>query len=108
MWEEVTPDASQAEAKAGPSRAQSRSFRRLIQISATFAWWIGSLFLGAGRIDWIRGWISVALMIVGMATLGIVIHRYNPSLMEARAKWHHKDTKRFDKFRPLSTGVKNN
>ena len=56
------------------------------------------MFLGAGRIDWIRGWICVALWVISLTALGILTQRYNPQLMKERAKWRRKDTKGFDKI----------
>ena len=55
------------------------------------------LFLAAGRLDWVRGWISVALFVVGMTVVGLIIQHYNALLLEERAKWRRKDTKPFDK-----------
>ena len=90
-------DESATQANAPAEQAKPRSARRLLQIAATFVWWIGSLFVSAGRLDWVRGWISVALWVVGMTAVGLVVRHYNASLTEARAKWRHKDTKRFDR-----------
>ena len=59
--------------------------------------WIGLLFVGAGRIGWERGWISVAAYLVGMAAGWLVLERANPELMAARSKLRRKDTKGFDK-----------
>ncbi|HVX66162.1 MAG TPA: isoprenylcysteine carboxylmethyltransferase family protein [Bryobacteraceae bacterium] len=70
---------------------------RLVSMTAPAALWIAALFLGAGRLDWPRGWFCVALYIVGMGTLAVVVHRANAPLMEARAKWARKDTRSFDK-----------
>jgi len=86
-----------AEAAAAP-QPKSRPAKRLLQIIGTYAWFTGALFLSAGRLDWIRGWISVALSVVGMTALGLIVQHYNPSLMEQRAKWRRKDTKHFDKI----------
>lgn len=72
--------------------------RRLLQIVGIYGWLFGSLFVAAGRLDWIRGWIAVALWVVGMSTIGLVIKRYNPGLLQERAKWRRKDTKPFDKI----------
>ncbi len=76
----------------------SRGAKLLLQVCAFFLWWIGSLFLAAGRLDWIRGWISVALVVVGMPAVGLIIRRYNAPVLEARSNWRHKDTARFDKI----------
>ena len=59
--------------------------------------WICMVFAGAGTFAWTRGWIAVALYIVGMGTLGLVVRRFNAPLMEARAKRRPADTKPFDK-----------
>jgi protein-S-isoprenylcysteine O-methyltransferase Ste14 len=78
------------------SETPSKS-RRIVQIVVTICVWIGGLFLGAGTIDWPRGWISVAMYCTGMAATGLVVSRANPELMAERAKWRRKDTKGFDK-----------
>jgi protein-S-isoprenylcysteine O-methyltransferase Ste14 len=66
----------------------------------------GLPFLGAWRLDWLRGWIYVGVFagvaIVGMALVEIA----NPALLAARGKGIRKDTKAFDKlfyilFNPL-------
>jgi len=78
-------------------KPKSRPAKRLLQTALFYLWWIGSLFLAAGRLDWIRGWISVGLAVIAMTIVGAVVHHYNAPLMEARAKWPRKDTKPFDK-----------
>ena len=82
--------------------------RRVGQIVGFTAVWLGLLFGAAGRLDWTRAWIFVALYVVGMGITGVVVKRANPDLLEARSKWRRKDTKSFDKlflavFVPLST-----
>ena len=72
--------------------------KRLLQIIGTFTWMIGSLFLAAGRINWMRGWIGVALWIVGLTAVGLASRHYNPGIIKERANWRRKDTKRFDKI----------
>jgi protein-S-isoprenylcysteine O-methyltransferase Ste14 len=71
---------------------------RVLQIALTYAWMIGTAFLGAGRVDWVRGWICVALWVVSLTIVGLLIRRYNPQLMKQRARWRRKDTKGFDKI----------
>ena len=71
--------------------------RGLAQLIGASAWWTGSIFLSAGRLDWTRGWISVVLWVTGMTTIGVVGYRFNPAVMNARAQRHRKDTKHFDK-----------
>ena len=79
---------------APPSLSPARG---LVQLIGASAWWTGSIFLSAGRLDWMRGWISVVLWVAGIATIGVVGFRHNPAVMNARAQRHRKDTKHFDK-----------
>ena len=72
--------------------------RGLAQLIGASAWWSCSIFLSAGRLDWIPGWISVVLWVTGMTTIGVVGYRYNPAVMNARAQRRRKDTKHFDKI----------
>lgn len=69
-----------------------------MRMVASPALWMGALFGGAGRLDWTRGWICFGLYAVGMSAVGLIVRRANAPLMEARAKWRHQDTKRFDKI----------
>lgn len=92
--------AQQVVAQTGAAvvHTQFRSVKMLLQTIGTFSWFVGFLFVAAGRLDWIRGWIAVAMCIVGMTAVGLIAHHYNAPLLEARAKWRRKDTKRFDKI----------
>jgi protein-S-isoprenylcysteine O-methyltransferase Ste14 len=81
--------------------------KRVVQVVVYTAAWLALFFGAAGRLDWMRGWIFVALYVVGMGLTGFVVKRVNPDLMEARMRWRRKDTKPFDKvflaiFVPLS------
>jgi protein-S-isoprenylcysteine O-methyltransferase Ste14 len=77
--------------------AKNRGAARNLQAFLTMVAWVGGLFLGAGRLDWTRGWISVAVYLVGMSAVYLAMRRYNPELIGERAKWRRKDTKGFDK-----------
>lgn len=61
------------------------------------ALWIGAVFFSAGRLNWIRGWIYLGLLVVAMATAEVVMRRCNPSLFTVRASWRRSDAKPFDK-----------
>ena len=99
-------DAEQSVIETAP-HTETRSPRVLVQMLSAYFWFVGSLFLAAGRLDWVRGWIAVVLWIVGMSTVGLLSHCYNAGLLKERTKWRRKDTKGFDKaflavFVPLS------
>jgi protein-S-isoprenylcysteine O-methyltransferase Ste14 len=70
----------------------------MIQAFGTMGVWLAAVFVSAGRLDWIRGWICVILYIATMAAAGVLVRRRNPGLLEARAKWRRRDTKPFDKI----------
>ncbi len=75
----------------------SHRIGRLLQVLGHMALWIALLFGCAGSWQWIRGWICAVVYFGAMTVTGLVIHHFNHDLMEARAKWRHKDTKAFDK-----------
>ncbi len=89
--------SSVVETNSPAASTGSRFAKGLLQVGAFFLW-IGSLFLAAGRLDWIRGWISVALCVVGMSAVAPIVQHYNPVVLKARAKWRRKDTAPFDKI----------
>ena len=60
--------------------------------------WMSTLFLGAGTLHWMRGWIFAIVYCGSIATIVLAVHHWNPELMEARLKLRHKDTKAFDKI----------
>ena len=78
-------ELSTAETHAPALHKESSSVKRMIPVAAFFLWWIGSLFVAAGRLDWIRGWIFVALSVVGMTAVRVIVQHYNAPLLEARA-----------------------
>jgi protein-S-isoprenylcysteine O-methyltransferase Ste14 len=99
-------DVSAAGPDARPQDARRRTVGRAIQAAAFTAAWLGALFGGAGRFEWPRGWIYAAVYGLGMGAMALAVKRWNPELLEARARWRHNDTKRFDKvflaiFMPL-------
>lgn len=79
------------------SGKRRRQASRIFQIVAFTALSLAALFGGAGRLDWTRGWIYFATYAVGMTAAAVVVQRANPSVVEARANWRHKDTKAFDR-----------
>lgn len=59
--------------------------------------WFAALFGGAGKLDWTRGWIYLAASLMALLVTDILVRRENPAVLEARAKWRHKNTEAFDK-----------
>jgi len=63
----------------------------------TIGVWSAALFGGAGRLDWTRGWIYVAVSLVALVAIEVLVRRHNPAVLEARSNWRHKNTEVFDK-----------
>jgi protein-S-isoprenylcysteine O-methyltransferase Ste14 len=74
-----------------------RSVWTVLRRAGTTLAWIGAPFAGAGRLDWTRGWICVALYTICMPALGAIVKRVNAPVLDARKKWLRPDTKPFDK-----------
>jgi protein-S-isoprenylcysteine O-methyltransferase Ste14 len=53
------------------------------------------MFLAAGRLDWIMGWVFVAIMVLNVALMLAVIGGRNPGLLAERSGLH-RDTKPWD------------
>lgn len=86
--------------QSSPAAAQSGrcSVRRAIQRVVLAALWLGLLFAGAGRLDWLRGWMCIAIFVITRVAVGAITRHYNPSLAEARRTLLHKDAKRSDRI----------
>ncbi len=71
--------------------------KRVVQVAASMLLWIGATFACAGTLRWTRGWICTAVYLGVMTAVGVAVRIRNPVIYEARSKWRHSDTKRFDK-----------
>jgi len=68
-----------------------------LKMSLTMAFWIALCFGGAGRIDWVRGWICATVYAICVPISGEVVRRLNRELMLARDQWKRHPMTRFDK-----------
>jgi len=83
--------------KIATSSSLIRTLVRLLRTAAGSALYASLAFVGAGRLDWTRGWIYAAVF-VGVSVGGsLIVQCTNPELLEARTKFIRKDTKAFDK-----------
>jgi len=94
---QTSPTGAQAQPKPTP-RAARHSMPPLIRMVLVPALWAGLLFAGAGRVDWLRGWICIGLFAITAVACPAIAGHYNPSLLEARRTWFHKDAKRSDRI----------
>ena len=72
------------------------ALKRIVTVLLGTACWGAVLFAAAGRIDWPRGWIFLALYTGGLLAASVVMRLANPELIAARGA-KHADTKPFDK-----------
>jgi protein-S-isoprenylcysteine O-methyltransferase Ste14 len=72
------------------------ALKRTVTVVLGTAFWGAVLFASAGRIDWLRGWICLALYFGGVLAAFVVMRIANPELIAARGT-KHADTKPFDK-----------
>ncbi|MGA3012325.1 MAG: isoprenylcysteine carboxylmethyltransferase family protein [Terracidiphilus sp.] len=83
------------EAKAAPSRLSH--ILMLAKGMLAMALWVVAVFAGAGRLDWVRGWVFLGVYALVMMAIGTLLKRVNPELAAARARFMHKDTAPFDR-----------
>lgn len=92
-----------APVKSPPVQGAWPALRRIVQVLAFVLLWAVVFFACAGRLDWPRAWIFVALDSITLVITALLVVRMNAALIAARGKWH-KDTKSFDKvFTALHT-----
>ena len=60
--------------------------------------WISILFASAGRLDWKRGWAASVIYVLAIIATGVLVRRFNPGLLSARAKPNFKQTQSFDRL----------
>src|ERR1039458_6569004 len=72
------------------------ALKRIVTVVLGVPCWGAVLFASAGRIDWLRGWIFLALCIGSLLAAFVVMRIANPELIAARGT-RHADTKPFDK-----------
>ena len=70
---------------------------KFIRTAAGSAVFPAIAFLGAGRLDWPRGWLYLVLFVAAAVTGTLIVDRANPGLLAARSRGMRKDTKGFDR-----------
>jgi protein-S-isoprenylcysteine O-methyltransferase Ste14 len=72
-----------------------RTYIRHLSVTAL---WLALCFGGAGRLDWTRGWICTAVYVPCTAITGVLVLRFNPEVIRARARWKRAEIRRFDRL----------
>ena len=100
------PVASATESPSTTASPNAWTSLKILQSILMGTVWFGGMFLAAGTVRWLRGWIFTLAMLAIYAVVGFYVHLRNPGLLNARAAWSHGDTQPFDRrffrlFAPL-------
>ena len=73
--------------RTGQERISTRGIIRwVLQITISVLIFAVSLFLSAGRLDWVMGWVYVGLLVAGNVVLALVLIPRHPELLSDRAR----------------------
>jgi protein-S-isoprenylcysteine O-methyltransferase Ste14 len=92
------PVAAAAEPQSKPASHKAWTLLKILQSILMGIVWFGGMFLAAGTIRWLRGWIFTLAMLSIYAVVGFYIHLRNPGVLNARAAWSHSNTQPFDRW----------
>jgi protein-S-isoprenylcysteine O-methyltransferase Ste14 len=97
MSRESTPMAVPSAKSDTPQKPTNALLRdRLLRGLAGVCLWSVILFVAAGRVNWKRGWVYIALHVSTIVIGEIVVSLKNPAILHERAL-RHANTKTFDK-----------
>jgi protein-S-isoprenylcysteine O-methyltransferase Ste14 len=94
----TTPVASVTEPQSRTASPRAWGFSQVLQAILMFGVWCGGMFLAAGSVRWLRGWIFTIAMLSMYAVVGVYVHLRDPGLLNARVQWSHRDTQPFDRW----------
>jgi protein-S-isoprenylcysteine O-methyltransferase Ste14 len=82
---------------AAPPAPRARPFRKsLVRYAMTAALLAVVLFLGSGRLDWMRAWLLIGVTVGAQIGVGVALQRISPDLLTERSRFP-KDTAPWDK-----------
>jgi protein-S-isoprenylcysteine O-methyltransferase Ste14 len=73
--------------------ASSTTFRSIVLLAVLAL----LLFVPAGRIAWLRGWLFLAILLAASAVAILYLWRVNPEIFVARSRLFREGTKRWDR-----------
>jgi len=79
-----------------PDDLTSKILKRMLQVIITGLLMAVVLFISAGRLDWVWGWVYIGVYFIGIAINALVILPSNPEMIAERAEIK-EDAKSWDK-----------
>lgn len=92
---------SDSQATVFETKRQIGLGRRILNSTAgpaSIVIWVALCFAGAGRLDWVRGWICVSVYLSAMAVTGALVCYFSPGLIGRRSQWVRENTAPFDRL----------
>jgi protein-S-isoprenylcysteine O-methyltransferase Ste14 len=84
-------------AKPADQQEKLWTLGRVLQVVVFITIWIGGMFAAAGTMWWLRGWIFTVCILALYAGATVRVTLKNPALIPARAKWHYREMRPFDR-----------
>lgn len=78
--------------------------RRIVQVFTTMFLLVGILFLSAGKLNWVWGWVYLAVYVVSLSFNALFLLRISPETVAERGKIK-SDAKRWDKLLGILIGI---
>ena len=69
----------------------------IVQAGIFFGLFALAVFVPAGRVDWLAGWVFLVAFLVFYLAVNAWLYRHNPGLMEERLSLARPDQKGWDK-----------
>jgi protein-S-isoprenylcysteine O-methyltransferase Ste14 len=79
--------------------------KRLVQLGIQALILAAILFISAGGLAWVWGWVYLATFVLGVGTLGVVLYSKNPELIAERARQAAEGTKGWDRALTVIYGL---
>jgi protein-S-isoprenylcysteine O-methyltransferase Ste14 len=97
----IITSSEQPKDKSVPTRLVVKALVKVAAIAAVFA---ATLFISAGRLDWVMAWVYIGLLLAGICISAAIMRWKNPSLIDEHAEIK-EGVKKWDKIFPLLLAV---
>lgn len=92
------PAASVMDQPAKTLHSKLWTFGNVLLMTLTVGGWIGGMFVAAGTLNWLRGWICIVVLFPTYAIAAILVRLKNRELLTALANWSGWEMRPFDRI----------